>query len=285
MNKRKAVAYLIISALLWSTGGILIKNIDQSPLVIAGARSGIAALVILLYVRRHSPKITFTVSKSVGSLMYMLMVVLYVIANKMTTPANAILLQFTAPIWVALMARWFLDEKIRVHDWLAIAVVISGLALFFLEDLSFNWLLGNSLAVLSGVALAGVLISLKKQSENSAVEVTFLGNALTFAVCVFFIFRAQLSGSDLLYLAVLGTLQLGVSYIIYAIAVQYVSAVEAILILVIEPILNPIWVYVFSGEGLSINALIGGAIVIITITLRGLLPYWQELKAKSVSSN
>lgn len=285
MNKRKAVAYLIISALLWSTGGILIKNIDQSPLVIAGARSGIAALVILLYVRRHSPKITFTVSKSVGSLMYMLMVVLYVIANKMTTPANAILLQFTAPIWVALMARWFLDEKIRVHDWLAIAVVISGLALFFLEDLSFNWLLGNSLAVLSGVALAGVLISLKKQSENSAVEVTFLGNALTFAVCVFFIFRAQLSGSDLLYLAVLGTLQLGVSYIIYAIAVQYVSAVEAILILVIEPILNPIWVYVFSGEGLSINALIGGAIVIITITLRGLLPYWQEWKAKSVSSN
>ena len=79
--------------------------------------------------------------------------------------------------------------------------------------------------------------------------------------------------------------KLGVSYIIYAIAVQYVSAVEAILILVIEPILNPIWVYVFSGEGLSINALIGGAIVIITITLRGLLPYWQEWKAKSVSSN
>jgi len=259
---------------LWSTGGILIKNINLNPFVIAGVRSGVAACVMLVYLR--SPIRKWNSVKLLGALMYTMTVVCFVTANKLTSAANTILLQFSAPIWVALFARWFLKEKIRLSDWVAIAIVLSGMTLFFIENLQFDALLGNSLAVLSGVALASVVILLKLQKDCSPIEMTLLGNILTFVICLPFVFKTPPDARSMMYLLVLGIFQLGISYILYAIAVQHVSAVEAILIPVLEPLLNPVWVFIFSGESPGYYAIVGGIIVVTTIIFRSI---YQQRKA------
>ncbi|QOR36680.1 DMT family transporter [Clostridium sp. 'deep sea'] len=282
MARKKALIMLIIAAVLWSTGGILIKNINQNAFVIAGTRSGIAACVIFIYLHKQKIKTYPTKNNLVGALLYMLMVVLYVIANKLTSAANAILLQFSAPIWVAILAKYFLNEDIKKQDLVAIILVISGLTIFFIENLSFTQVLGNSLAVLSGVALASVVICFKLTGSDSAITTTFLGNSLTFITCFIFVIKANFSYGDIINLMVLGIFQLGISYVVYSIAVQHVTAVEAILITVIEPILNPIWVFIFSGEKLTLNALMGGTIVVLTIVVRAI---YNTKKSNLINNN
>lgn len=272
--RKKALIYLIIASLLWSTGGLFIKLVSWNPMAIAGARSGIAALVMMLYLRK--PVKSLGKVKLLGASSYTLLVILFVTANKLTTSANAILLQFTAPIWVALFSRWFLKEKTQKSDWITIAVVMWGMILFFIGDLGSGNITGNFVAVLSGVAMAGVVIFLKLQAEDSPIEMTLIGNIFTFIIGLPFFFLSLPSWESILGLLILGVFQLGISYILYTKAIKYVSAIEAILIPIIEPLLNPIWVFWFTGEGPGSHAILGGAIVIIAIITREL--YHQRKK-------
>ncbi|MGE5498549.1 MAG: DMT family transporter, partial [Syntrophothermus sp.] len=130
---KKAVLFLIITAVLWSLGGVLIKWVPLSPLAIAGMRSLISFLFIMIAFR---PKLKFSGIKIAGGFTYASVVILFVIANKMTTAANAILLQYTAPVYVALFGYWFLKEKITRTDWISIILVLCGMVLFFLDKLS-----------------------------------------------------------------------------------------------------------------------------------------------------
>lgn len=274
MSRKKAIIRLVITSVLWSLGGLFIKLVDWNPLAIAGARSGIAAVVMIVYLKQ--PVKVFNKYKILGSCSYAALLILFVTANKLTTSANAILLQFTAPIWVALFSNWFLKEKTQRSDWITIILVMFGMTLFFIGDLGSGNTIGNIVAVLSGIAMAGMVIFLKLQNEGSPVEMTLIGNILVFIIGIPFFFVSVPSSESMFGLLILGIFQLGISYILYATSVKYVSAVEAILIPIIEPLLNPVWVFWFTGEAPGKYAFLGGSIVIITILSRGL--YQQSKK-------
>ncbi len=267
-NRKKAIRYLVMASVLWSIGGLFIKLIDWNPMAISGARSGIAAVVMLFYLRK--PKLHFNKMMLFGAICYSSLLILFVSANKLTTSANAILLEFTSPIWVALFSWWFLKEKIQKYDWFSITFVMAGMCLFFLQDLQGGHQLGNLIAIMSGIAMAGMVIFLKLQKESSPIEMTLLGNVFTFIICLPFFFGSAPNLQSIAALLVLGIFQLGVSYILYTKAIPHVSAIEAILISVLEPLLNPLWVFWITGELPGRYALWGGMIVIITVVARGL---------------
>lgn len=264
--RAKAIMYLVIASVLWSTGGMLIKLVDWNPVAIAGTRSGIAALVMLAFVRR--PKFTKSKTQIAGAAFYMSTVILFVTANKLTTAANAILLQYTAPIWVAVLGTWVLKEKTLRVDWLAIFAVMAGMVLFFIGDLGGGALAGNLLSILSGLFLALTVIFLRLQKDGSQIEMTLLGNIMTFLVSIPFILQSVPDFKSMVGILILGVFQLGISYTLFSLAVRHVTALEAILIPVIEPILNPIWVFLATGEKPGALALLGGLIVVLAVTLR-----------------
>lgn len=271
MNKDrlKAILYIVIAATLLSTGGIIIKFIDLPPMTIAGGRAIFSAAVVWLYVRK--PKFTFSKAQVSGALCYSTMITAFVIANKLTTAANAIILQFTAPIWVAILSVWILKERIRWFDIVAIFSVAVGMVLFFLDDMSGgNWA-GNMVAIGSGIALAGVTISLRFQKDEKPVETTLLGHLITAVIGIPFLIGISYSTGDLVGLFVLGTFQVGIAYIFYSLAVKHLTALESILIMFLEPILNPIWVFLIAGETPGPISLVGGVIVLGTVIARSLL--------------
>lgn len=280
-NRKKAIQYMIMASVLWSIGGLFIKLVDWHPMAIAGGRSGIAAVVMLCYLRK--PNVRIKKLTLFGASTYAALLILFVTANKLTTSANAILLQFTAPIWVALFSRWFLKERVQKSDWAAVIAVMLGMVLFFIGDLRTGHMLGNLIAVLSGIAMASMIILLKLQNEGSPVEITLLGNIFTFVIGLPFFFSSIPSWSSLFALLILGIFQLGISYILYTIAIPHVSAIEAILIPVIEPLLNPIWVFWFTRELPGHHAFWGGMIVILAITIRGI--YQARKDSSSLQQN
>ncbi|MCX6945863.1 MAG: DMT family transporter [Verrucomicrobiota bacterium] len=263
----RAVGQLLAAALLWSFAGVLIKGIGWSPLAVAGGRGLIAALFLLA----TSRGLNFTWSRvQLGAAVaYVACTVSFVVANRLTTAANAILLQYTAPVWVALLGTWFLGERTTRADWWAILATFAGMGLFFADELRLTSVLGNLVGVFSGVCFAGVALLLRKQKAGSAVESIILGNLLAFVIGLPFIATAPaLPARGWLMLLVLGVVQLGLSYRLYSQAIRHVTALEAVLIPVVEPIFNPVWVLLFVGERPGPLALAGGVIVLGAVTLR-----------------
>jgi drug/metabolite transporter (DMT)-like permease len=265
-KRKKALLLLIATAILWSTGGILIKSVNWNPLAIAGMRSAIAGIVILLYLRR--PRFSWSAAQIGGAITYAGTVILFVTATKLTTSANAILLQYTGPIWVALFGKSFLGEKTTRMDWLMIGAVLVGMALFFLDKLSSGGLLGNIVAIASGVAFGWFILFMRKQKDDSTLETPLLGNAIAAVIGIPFMFGSTPDLTGWAALITLGVLQLGLSYTLFAAAVKHASALDSILVPTIEPLLNPIWVFFLLGERPGPWALVGGSIVLIAVTTR-----------------
>lgn len=269
MGRGRAILFVIIAAILLSTGGVLLKFVDMNPLAIASARGFFSTAIVWLYLKK--PDFTLTKPKVIGAISYAGMITGFIVANKLTTAANAIVLQFTAPIWVAILSIFILKEKIKLYDIISILLVSVGMVLFFMDDVSGGNQLGNIVAVLSGVALAGSTIAMKFQEEGSTVEITLMGHMLTTIVCFPFLLQEpNFTLENFLVIAILGIFQLGIAYILFAIAIRYVTALEAILIMFLEPILNPIWVFIVVGERPSLLALVGGLIVISTVAIRSI---------------
>jgi drug/metabolite transporter (DMT)-like permease len=260
---------LIIAALCWSLGGLLIKAIPWSGLAVAGGRGLIAALFLI---GTNRPlRFHFSPPQILGAIGYAGCTILYCVANKYTTAANAILLQYTAPVWVALFGAWFLGERATRADWITIAVVLGGMSLFFADRLELAHAFGNGIALLSGVSFAAMTLALRRQKDGSPVESIILGNLLAFAVGLPSLLRAgPMPALGWAALLALGTVQLGASYWLYARAIRQVTALEAVLLPVIEPILNPVWVLLAVGEKPSAWALAGGLIVLTAVTSRAL---------------
>jgi drug/metabolite transporter (DMT)-like permease len=263
------VLSLVATAVLWSSGGVLIKLINWNPLAIAGMRSAIAAVPILAVVRK--PRFDFSLAQIGGAVSFSATVIFFVTATKLTTAANAILLQYTAPVYTALFAHRFLGERTSWIDWASIAVVFGGVALFFLDDLSRGGYMGNVLALLAGVAHAWLGLFLRKQKKGSPAESLLLGNILTAVIGIPFMFGTPLSMLDWTGLSMLGVFQLGISYALYAGAIKRVRALDAMLIFMIEPILSPIWVFLIVKESPGPWALAGGGIVVAAVTMRSIL--------------
>jgi len=266
----RGMLLLIMAAILWSSGGLLIKWVDWNPLAIAGARSGIAALVIRAAFYR-SP-LTWDSAQLIGAAGYTGTVILFVTATKLTTAANAILLQYTCPIYVAILGAWLLKERTTMKDWLTIGVVLGGMVLFFVDKMSAGGLAGNLLAMASGVTMAVMTIFMRRQKKGSPFGSVLLGNVMTFFIGLPFMFAGSPGVSGLVGIILLGCFQLGLSYVLYSIAIKHVKALEASIITMIEPILNPVWVFFLLGEVPGPWSLVGGAIILLAVIGRYAVP-------------
>lgn len=268
----RSVLQLVGASFCWSLAGVLIKFVAVTwpGLAVAGGRGFIAALFLLA--TNRGLRFHFSRDQIVGALGYAACTITFCTATTLTSAANAILLQYTAPIWVALFGAWFLGERAARADWLTIVVALGGMALFFKDSLTLGHLGGDTLAVVSGVCFAGMTVALRKQKDGSPVESIILGNLLAFLVGLPWIVRSpMLQPSGWAALLVLGVVQLGISYWLYARAIRHVTALEAVLIPVIEPVLNPLWVLIFMHEKPSRWALLGGAVVLGAVTIRAIV--------------
>ena len=265
-SRRKAIVFLFVSAVLWSLGGLFVKSISWNPLAIVGVRSFLAACTVLVLV--PSAK-NFTSSWPVwlGGIFYAGMVSTLVVATKLTTAANAIFLQYTAPIYVALLSAWLLKEKVSRRDWLVIAATAFGMALFFVGEFSFANMLGNLSGIASGVCFALMVICLRHIKTAEPNSVILIGNVLAFLWTLPFWETPWPDMYGWAALVFLGVFQLGLSYVLYSRAVAHVTALEGVIIPVIEPILNPLWVFLVIGEQPSVWALCGAAVVVSVVTV------------------
>lgn len=262
----KAFVFLVLAAVLWSLGGLLIKSVKWSPMAIAGVRSAISVLVFLAIIRKKH--FSFSFSQIAGAVFYAATMIFFVFANKLTTAANAIILQYTAPIYVAILGTWLLKEKVKAYDWIVIFAAIFGICLFFIDKVSVGARLGNILALFSGISFALMIIFLRMQKDSHPISSVFIGNILTAVLMLPFVFHdVPADHTSWIALLVLGIFQLGLPYILYSIAIKYATALEAVMIPLIEPILNPLWVLVFLGEAPTHWAIIGGAVVILSLTI------------------
>jgi drug/metabolite transporter (DMT)-like permease len=274
-----ALFFLALTAVLWSLGGLLIKLVNWNPIAIAGARSLIAALLILFFIKK--PDFKFNFLKFATAFVYAATVITFVAATKLTTAANAIILQYTAPIYVAIFGAIFLKEKVRWYDVITIAVVFGGMILFFIDKLSSGGMLGNLIAISSGVFFAFVALLLRLQKDDSPLDRIFWGNIMTAVIGLPFMFQSVPDAKSVIGIGLLGIFQLGFSYVLFSVAIKNVSALEAVLIPVIEPILNPIWVALVVHEVPGVYSLIGGSIVLIIITLRCIYTYFLSKKRET----
>jgi len=275
-QRRRAVLFLLIAALLWSSSGFLVKIITWQPLSILSARSLFAALVFFLYLKTerrpvlglkpvaNPPKriLGWTRWQVLGALSYVGLQLTFLTAVKMTTAANAIFLQYTAPLYLIPLAYWFLHERPQLADWAAMTVIFTGLFFFFGDRLSLDGLYGNILAILSGVCNALLTISMRKQREGETARIILLGNLIGALVGLPSLLSETFSLPAVGIVFYLGVFQMGLSYILYSVAIPHVQAIEATLIVTLEPILNPVWVYLVIGEAPGRYALAGILLVL-----------------------
>jgi drug/metabolite transporter (DMT)-like permease len=269
MTHRSAVLLLFAAAVLWSLAGVLLKSVEWPSMAKAGARSLVAALVLWAWLRK--PRFTWRPTQWGAAIAYAFTVCSFVIAIDRTTAANAIFLQYTAPIYVAVLGHYVLGERTRRSDWIFIAVGLAGIALFFRDQFSPRGLSGMLVALASGVSFGVMVILLRKESNNSPGTAVLLGNLITAVVGLPFAMGNPLPVSHAAIVVTLGVVQLGLPYVLYSMAIRRVTALESILIPMIEPILNPLWVALARGEIPGPWSLLGGALVLGSVLARELI--------------
>jgi drug/metabolite transporter (DMT)-like permease len=259
-ERRKAVFYLVVTAILWSTSGVLIKIMDWQPLAILAGRSLFASVVFLIYLRRVPTR--FNRWQLLAASMFILTQFLFITSTKLTTAANSIFLQYTAPIYVMMLAYWWLGEKPSRTDWFAMLVIFLGLTLFFGDQLSAEGFYGNLLAVLSGVTSAVMMVAFRAQKNGDPAESNLIAFLVTAAFGLPFVLKETWTVNNWLILAFLGIVQIGFAFIFFSKGIKHIPALEANLIGTLEPVLNPIWVFLFYGESMGKFALFGGLVVL-----------------------
>jgi len=262
---------ILAAALLWSLAGVFIKFLDVPPLTIVFYRSFFAALVFTPFVRRADWQVNGAVLVSV--LTYTAAISAFVSANKLTTAANAIVLQYTAPIFVFLFARVVLRETISRLNGFALLAGMLGVAIISLDSAGQPEMAGVLLALLSGLLFAAYMINLRRTQAASPAYLTWINNAVC-ALLLLVLVKSQLAitASQLGILTVMGMVQLGLPYYLFSKGLQSVSLLEASLIALIEPVLNPIWVAATVGEIPSAATLIGGSLILVGLGVRYLWP-------------
>ncbi len=269
MNRKRALILLVLTAICWSLGGLMIKKVNLHPMAIAGWRSAIAAGLLLLWTRK--PRFNGSLAQVGCALAYAGNMHSFITATKLTTAANAILLQYAAPAYVALFGIWYLKEYPHLLDWLVVGLTLGGMVLFFMDSLSFVGMWGNISGVIAGITFAWLILFLRKQKDGSPIESVILGNALTALVALPMMVRQLPAGEDWVWLLLLGSVQTALPYLLYATAIRHVTALEATLIPVLEPLLNPTWAFLFLGERPGFWAMVGGCIILTAITLRSVV--------------
>jgi drug/metabolite transporter (DMT)-like permease len=251
---------MILAALLWSTGGTAIKLANQPAPIVAGGRALIAGLLIVLLIppARQRPNRRI----AAVAIAYATVCTLFVFANTYTTAGNAIFIQNVAPVWVMLASPWFLGERPSTIEKISVPICLLGCLLFFLDDPEIGKLKGNVIAFVSGMAYAAVVITWRKASHAEALAGTAWGNLLIALVMIPFVDLARLDLAGGLAILYLGSVQQALPAILFIRGVRGVSALEASLITLLEPVFSPVLAYLVIGEKLGPLAIAGGAIII-----------------------
>ena len=266
MSKRKlGPLYIALAAVFWSLGGLGAKYIPWHPLSIACVRGTMAALTIILL--RRSFKVNLTWPTAATSLCMFATTILFMFANKMTTAANAIVLQYTAPVYVLVASILLAKKRPRKMDIITVSLTFAGIALFFVDHLGHGAITGDILALLSGTTFAGVFFFNSLPGAHPQ-DASFLGCLLSSTLLPFLLTdtAAVQSGAFPWAVAIfMGIFQLGFAYFFFAKGVRETGAVTSSIICTAEPILNPIWVFLAVGERPGTLAIAGAVIVVLTI--------------------
>jgi drug/metabolite transporter, DME family len=263
-DRRAGLLSIVIAALLWSTGGIGIKAVEDPALKVTFYRSIFAAITLFLLFRRDV-RIRWSPAVAVAIVSYGACLTSFVVATKWTTAANAIFLQYAGVIWVLLLSPLVLREPMRRRDVIAIVVALAGMALFFVGKFEARGMAGNAMALLSSVFFAMMILALRRETHASRAAVTWGNVVLSLALLPFVSHDLALTTKSLLALLFLGIFQIGFAYAFFVRGLKHVTATEASLTGMLEPVANPIWVLLFLGERPSVYALFGGAIVLAAI--------------------
>lgn len=269
MTRNRAILEMLLCAALWSIAGIFIKLIPWNSIVIAGLRSLIAGLVMFVYMRARGIGFTADRRSLAGGAALCLTLTCFVAANKLTTAANSIVLQFTAPMFIVVFSALFLKKRFSRADVLAVVLTMAGISLFFFDQLTPGHLAGNCVAIFAGMAFACYYMSLEGASESQRMSAILIAHGLTFLVGLpfTFVYPPELSAAPAACILVLGVVQLGIPYVLLGRASGACPPLACSLLGAVEPLLNPVWVFIFDGEAPGLWALIGGVVVVATITI------------------
>lgn len=269
MTRNRAILEMLLCAALWSIAGIFIKLIPWNSIVIAGLRSLIAGLVMFVYMRARDIGFTADRRSLAGGAALCLTLTCFVAANKLTTAANSIVLQFTAPMFIVVFSALFLKKRFSRADVLAVVLTMAGISLFFFDQLTPGHLAGNCVAIFAGMAFACYYMSLDGASESQRMSAILIAHGLTFLVGLpfTFVYPPELSAAPVACILVLGVVQLGIPYVLLGRASGACPPLACSLLGAVEPLLNPVWVFIFDGEAPGLWALIGGVVVVATITV------------------
>ncbi len=283
-STRNATIALLIAAVLWSTGGLGVDSSNGEALTIAGTRSLFAIPVLGLATwveckRRFVNPVEMLRRPLMwaAAFSYALMVVCFVISARLTFVANTILLQYSGPIYVALLSWPLLRERIRPTDWIATGACFLGMLLFFMEKLSPQGMLGNGVAILSSFGFAGVPLFMRLEQRKRPADwrgaaaspyvAMLMGNVIAVVVCAPKMIAAPLSDTQSwITVAALGVVQIGIAYWLYGSAVGKMPALRSTLLATIEPVLNPLWVILVKHRTPSKWAVLGGAVIVMSVT-------------------
>ena len=262
------MAFIVLAVLLWSTGGLFIKLTTLDPFTVNLGRSLFAALTVALFTYKKGLRLDkFTL---LSSLMYAGTLSCFVYANKTTTAANAIFLQYTAPIYILILAPFILKEKFRFADLFTVIFCIAGMSLFFVGKINTQGMIGNLVALASGLFFGLYFILLRHPrslQKNPALSV-FYGNIIIVLLMLPIVLSnpPNITTIDVFSILYLGIFQIGIAYILFTYGISGgVRSLDASIIGFIEPLLNPVWVFLFLGETPSIWAILGGFIIITTV--------------------
>jgi DME family drug/metabolite transporter len=267
-DRTRGTLFIVGAAILWSTGGIGIKAIADSALKVTFYRSLFAAIALMLFLghgvwgRRQWKS---TGAFAIAIISYAACLTSFVIATKWTTAANAIFLQYAGVVWVLLLSPLVLREPMRARDVIAIVVAMSGMGLFFVGRFETRGMAGNGMALVSSVFFAALILVLRRENRAAQSAVTWGNVACALAVLPFVSHDLALTPRSFAVLAFLGIFQIAVAYVLFVRGLAYVTATQASLTGMLEPVSNPIWVFLFLGEKPSAFAIAGAVIVLAAI--------------------
>lgn len=264
-----AIIEMLICATLWSIAGIFMKLLPWNGFAVAGLRSLIAGLTIAAYILIKGMRIIINRRTLITGVFTACVYTCFAVANKLTTAANAIVLQFTSPVFIVIFSALILKKRIRRSDALVVSFTLLGIALFFFDQLRPGYILGNFVAIAAGMFMAGMFMAVGELEGEQRFSGILIGQTLTFLVGLPFVIatRPEFTAVTTLSILILGVFQLGISYILYVESSKYCPPLACCLLGAAEPLLNPVWVLIFDGERPGVFALIGGVIVVVSITL------------------
>ncbi len=268
-KKNKAIIEMLTCATLWSIAGIFIKLIPWSAFAISSIRSLVAGVTLVVFIKHNHYKIIFNKNTLISGLFMGLTYTSFVLANKLTTAANAIVLQFTSPLFIVVLSAVFFKQKIRRNDMIAVLCTMVGIAMFFLDKLEGGYLAGNCVAILAGGFMACMYMTMGNAEGEERFSAILIAQIIAFLIGLPAVISTHpvINTTSVACIVILGVFQLGIPYILYGKASEFCPPLACCLLGAVEPLLNPIWVFLFDGEKPGFYALIGAVIVVASVTI------------------